>query len=84
MNPLFVYPHVLLKQYGDSLIYKWTDYSMEYEGLNKTGAEILELCDGETSVNQIAQVSLYGIRRNSIKQKYWWKISLMPVPAGNI
>ena len=56
MNPLFVYPHVLLKQYGDSLIYKWTDYSMEYEGLNKTGAEILELCDGETSVNQIAQV----------------------------
>ncbi|NLY91955.1 MAG: radical SAM protein, partial [Firmicutes bacterium] len=56
MYPLFAYPHVLIRQYGDSVIYRWTDISMEYEPVNKTGAEILELCDGAKSVEQIAEV----------------------------
>ncbi|HAJ32179.1 MAG TPA: hypothetical protein DCK79_02225 [Candidatus Atribacteria bacterium] len=53
MNPLFVDPYVLIKQYGDSVLYKWNEASMEYDLVNKTGAEILELCDGNKSVTQI-------------------------------
>ncbi|AZR74461.1 hypothetical protein BBF96_14340 [Anoxybacter fermentans] len=55
MYPLFVEPYVLVKQYGDSIIYKWNQTSMEYNLVNRTGAEILELCDEKKTIEKISE-----------------------------
>jgi radical SAM protein with 4Fe4S-binding SPASM domain len=64
MYPVLKSKYMLLKQYGESVIYpllsniegQKASSKYSYEKINRTASEILELCDGSNSINDIVGI----------------------------
>jgi len=69
--PHFVDDVLLVKQYNSSVIYRWRVSSMEYELTNTTGAEILELCTGSYTTEEISNMMA---QRYSEKPNVAWSM----------
>lgn len=56
MYPILKDNCMLIKQKGDSLIHCFINIGIATELINRTGAEILELCDGSKTLFEISDI----------------------------